>query len=363
MKKGIALVLLGTMLLSGCGGQTEETTLPPTVPVTTAAPATEPPTAAPTEAPTEALTEPVAFRNPLNGQPMAEESDLRPIAIMLNNHTEALPQSGVGAADIIYETLVEGSITRLCAVFSDAHEAGPIGPVRSLRPYFFDIIRGYDAIASSAGGPPEALNPVYNLGYDYINGIGSQGGSFYRDDWRKANRGYEHSLMVKGEKLYAAAEAGGMRLTAEADRDYGLHFDENALMGGEPVSSATISFQNGGKTTKITYHEDKQGYTAFQQGQEFIDANTKEPVVFRNVLVLRTDIGTASNGVHKTVRTTGEGQGLFFWDGKQMPITWKRDGLTDAFQYLDHSGNPISMGVGKTYIAIISDNAPVEMTE
>ena len=360
MKKGIALVLLGTMLLSGCGGQTEETTLPPTVPVTTAAPTTEPPTAAPTEAPTEVPTEPV-FYNPLNGQPMAEESDLRPVAVMINNSSAALPQCGLSEADIIYEILAEGDITRLMAIFSDAHEAGPVGPVRSLRPYYLDIMRGYDAICTSAGGSDQADHMIYQLGYPRLNGIGGAGDRyFYRDQWRKNNRGYEHSLFVKGEDLYKGAQEADFRMTVEENKDFGLHFDEDALVGGEEIRDLTVYFLPG-RSTKLHYDEDLGGYTAFQHGTDMIDGNNNEKLVFRNVLVLRTDSGVIDGVGHRRFTTTGEGQGHFFWDGKHIPITWKRDEVTDAFQYLDHAGNPISMGVGKTYIAVVDNSATVEL--
>ena len=172
MKKLNAWLLVLVLTLSGCGGEAPETTAPTTEPAITQAPATVPtepvtePTTEPTTVPTEAAPVDV---NPQTGQELEEVNTNRPIAVMINNQKEALPQCGIGSADIIYEILAEGSTTRLMAVFTAPENAGPIGPVRSLRAYFLNIMRGYDAICTSAGGSSEADNMVYSLGYDRMN--------------------------------------------------------------------------------------------------------------------------------------------------------------------------------------------------
>ncbi len=362
MKKLIVCGLAVTMLLAGCGAKPAETTVPPTeAPTTVATEATTEPTTVPT---TEA-TEPAPVDvNPLTGEALDEVKDLRPIAVMLNNHSKALPQCGISKADILYEILAEGATTRMTAVFSDARDADAIGPVRSLRAYYLNIMRGYDALCVSAGGSREADNMVYNLGYDRINGIGGAGaGYFYRDSWRRQNRGYEHSLFIKGEDLYKGAEEGSMRTTEKEGMDYGLTFDDSVPFGGEEIGKITVHFRDGGKTTTMTYDKTLNGYTGFQQGADLIDGNTEKAVVFRNVLVLFADTGVMDGEGHLKVQTTGEGKGYYARDGKLVDMIWKRADEDAPFEYYDAQGNEIVFGVGKTYAAVIPTGSPVDLAD
>lgn len=363
MKKLTALILALMMLLCGCGGESAETTVPTTettVP-TTAAPTTEPtsePTTEPTTIPTEA---PPVDVNPLTGEELEEVNDNRVIAVMINNQTEALPQCGIGQADIIYEILAEGSTTRLMALFTDTADAGPIGPVRSLRAYYLNIMRGYDAICTSAGGSSEADNMVYNLGYDRMNGIaGNSASYFYRDNWRMNNRGYEHSMFITGEDLFNGSAAVGFRTAETEGMDYGLTFTEEMLTDGGDANQIVVHFRSGGKTTTLTYSDETGCYTAFQKGADLIDGNTNEMVLFKNVVVLYANSYVMDSQAHLYVQTTGEGSGYYARDGKMIPITWSRADETSAYEYFDMEGNPIDFGVGKSYIAVLPEESPVE---
>lgn len=357
MKKFTALMIVLTMLLCGCGGGDAETTAPSTEPVQTTAPTqtTEAPTET-TEAPTEA---PPVDTNPLTGEALDAVSDSRIIGVMVNNHSAALPQCGIGSADMLYEILAEGSTTRFLALFSDPSQAGPIGPVRSLRPYYLNIMRGYGAICTSAGASPEADNLVYNLGYNRVNGLMGVGSSyFYRDEWRKNNMGFEHSLFITGEDLLKAAEAEGFALTS--DRDYGLTFTDEAMDTGSDAARIVIHFYANGKTTALGFREALGGYEAYQQNAFLLDGNTDENLLFENVLILKTSSTVIDGYGRLRVETTGSGSGWYARDGKMIEITWSRENEDVPFTYTDAEGNPISFGVGKSYIAFIPSDSPVE---
>jgi hypothetical protein len=156
MKRTVfALLLAILLLLPGCGGKKNDdveaeapVTLPPDI--TTNLPDDTEEDVEPTEEPSAPL-----YTNGLTGEAIDEPSNLRPYAVMINNIKVALPHCGVSKADIIYEVLVEGT-TRMMAIFSDISDAGALGSMRSIRPYFIELARSYDAIVVHAGGSEQA---------------------------------------------------------------------------------------------------------------------------------------------------------------------------------------------------------------
>ena len=360
MKRIFALLLALTMLFCACGQTPAETTPTTTVPETTEAPL-PPETTQPIETTvpptTEATEPPPVDTNPLTGEALEEVSDLRPVAIMINNISKAVPQCGISQADLLYEIVAEGSVTRFMAIFSDLSDVGVIGPVRSVRPYFVRIGQHYNAIISSAGGSDEAIDLIKSLGLNYLNGIAGAGSYFYRDEWRRANRGFEHSLMTTGEKLLKAIGNQKFKTTME-DVDYGFHFDAEAMTTGESAQQITVWFYKNGKKTVMNYDETTGLYAMYQHGKDSVDGNDDSPIVFRNVVVLKAKCKVKDSKGHLEVQTTGSGEGWFARDGKIIPIKWSRESNGDHFVYTDLDGNPISFGVGKSYIAIVPTDSP-----
>ena len=368
MKRLIALILALCLCLCACGGAPEETTETTEAPTeTTEAPtetteATEPSTEETEE--TEPVTEPVdpALINPLTGEELAAPSDARPFAIMINNAKEALPHCGTAQADVVYETCVEGDMTRFMAIFTDPAAVGAIGSVRSARPPHIGFAMAYDAIYSSASGASNVLGMISSYGLDYINGVNYDGGYFYRDSAR-LNSGYslEHTMFVKGENLLKIAQEKGFRTTRKEDQTYGLLFDDEAIPQGQAASTVKISFVSGGKTTTVLYNEGDQGYNLNQYGIDYIDGNTGEKVLFSNVLILEAARSYHSNGIHVLMETVGEGPGYLLRNGVMVPITWSRSGDSAPYSYKTADGADVYLATGSTYIAVIADGASVEV--
>lgn len=356
MKKFLPLILVLCLLLCACGKESEETT-PGTDEVTETTVETTETTEETTEATEEQVQEPVDV-NPLTGEALDEVNDSRPYAIMLNNASVSLPHQGVAAADVIYETLVEGGSTRYMAIFCDPTDAGPIGSVRSCRPPYVDLVQCYDAIYTSVSGEQTVLNMIYNAGIDYLNAI-YDGKYYYRDSWRQNNMGYEHSMMITGENLIKLAEDNGLRTTREVE-EFGFNFDETAPFGGEAVEKIKLWFHAGGKSTTVNYDEESGMFHLYQYGLDYTDGNTGELVDFRNIFILECNAYTLSNGVHVQVETVGEGTGYYARDGKIVPINWSRESVDAPFVYTLEDGTELTMGVGKSYIALIATDGVVE---
>ena len=359
MRRVISLTLALLLLLftAGCGEEipAEQETVVATVhPAPTETPEPTPkPTPTPTPEPTEE-PEP-AYRSPFNGAGMDEPYSGRPFMVMINNIQAALPHRGVAKADILYELLAEGGVTRMMAVFSDVTAVGEIGPVRSIRPYFIDLGLSYNSVICHAGGSTAAYNRLYGGGIAYIDGLtGYKFTAFYRDQQRLWD-GYatEHTLFTTGENLYKVAEESkNYNLEVAEDYETGLHFVKNGTPeGGESAEKVTVSF--GYKSTEADYDKDSGDYTLKEFGKNYVDETTGEQPHFTNILCLRAETSTVDDYGRLGITLEGTGAGWYASGGKYVPITWQRGSGTVPFHYYLEDGTELSVGVGSSYIAVI----------
>lgn len=371
MKRLFALLLVLTLLLCACG--TEPADVPSTEPSTdtptqnTQVPTQEDPSEDPTEESTEPVTEPqLLYQNPLNGEAIAEPYTGRPVAVVINNIQNALPQYGISQADFIYELVTEGGITRCLAVFSDVSDVGTIGPVRSTRTFFNNIALSYDAPLIHCGGSQPGLAGHYDENGIRIDGwqhINEQyyGQYFFRDHARyESGYSWEHTLFTSGELVFQALTDKGY--TQHDDRflalqpenvNYGLQFADVVALDGESATDLTINFRYG-KTTSMTWNPETGLYEASQYGSDHIDAATGKTLAYRNVLVLCTSQWSVYEGDYDRsfYDLRGSGNGYFICDGQIVPITWHRDETRGSFTYTLEDGTPITLGVGSTYVGI-----------
>ena len=369
MKRALIFILAVTLiLLCGCAKTPEAPATEPTPAPTEPTPA---PTAPPTQPPTQSGTELI---NPLTGEPVEALTNNRPYAVAINNSYGAMPQHGVAQADILYETLIEGE-TRCLGVFYDmASQTEPIGTIRSARRDFIRLAMAYDAIFVHKGYSPKqgtqydkysAEVTFEQTGWDHIDGNKEAYKYFYIG--RKDGYAAEHRTFVNPDKILEAAKALGCTLTRDKSLDVGLKFDEEAFFVGDSAKKITAYFNLSSsydnkwtKYTRLTYNEDTGLYEAYQKhggynnGADYVDGNTGDTLTFRNVLVLRTPIETLKNknGWMK-IDVVGEGEGYFACNGQMIKIKWSRPTESDPYTYTLENGNPITLGVGKTYIAII----------
>ena len=306
-----------------------------------------------------AKPKPVYYANPLSGErTMSDLSGKRPYAVMINNKREALPQLGVSQADIIYEVCAEGGITRMEALFATMEGVGNIGSIRSIRPYYIELATGYDAIIIHAGGSEEAYYDLSAWNLTHFDGVrgGYDASIFWRDAWRMANRGYEHSMLTSGENILNFVEGNRYRLEHEEGYQAPLKFNnENPAKFGTDAQSVTVRFSNY-KTDVFTYDPETKLYMIEGHGQEYIDGNTEQQVGVTNVLVLNTTSQVLDNVGRLRVATTGEHSGTYFCGGKAVDITWSRDTRNDAFTYKLANGWDLRWMPGKTYICLINPN-------
>lgn len=380
MKKLFILVLTLCLLLAACAsGDQPETTDITTQPTENTAPTTRPtePATRPTEtepatqpsetvpetsAPTEPV--PVTYRNPLTGEAMAAPMTVRPYAVVINNSKVAMPQWGIGQADVVYEFCAEGGTTRHMAVFSDLSNVGKLGPNRSARPYSLSLAMGYDAILHHAGACWWGYEELKDTGWDHLDGVwGKNAESYYHRDQTRLDSGIdlEHTMYTTGAEALAYADYIGVTEIRSNPLDYGFRFSEDGTpAGGESAEIITVAFKGGYKTTKMTYRADTGLYAGYQHGMNWVDGNDGQTLSFRNIVVISTGVRIFNDDGRLEMDLTGSGDGYFACGGKIVPIRWSRSSRYDPFTYTLTDGTPVTFGVGKTYIAVVPTGVPVE---
>lgn len=349
-------VLALCMVLTACAGSGSP------VPTQTAPTGGEGDTqvAAPPEPTAESYTGPV---NPLTGLPIGEEwVQARPIAVMLNNLVAAQPQLGQSQADILYEVLAEGGITRMLGVYQTVEGVGLIGSVRSARTYYLELALGHDAVYLHAGGSPDAYDKIKAWGVtalDCVNGPyeGSSPGSnlFWRDAQRVKQNGKVHSVVTSGEVILEKFPGYSFRQSHEEGYVYPQRFAEDGTpAGGQSALTVKVPFSNY-KHGLFQYDEDSGRYLVSQYQQAYVDGNDGSQVAVTNVLILKTDchVIPGDDAGRLAVDLTSGGEGWYACGGKAIPITWSKADRNSPFVYRDGQGEVLTLGQGKSYVNIV----------
>ncbi len=300
--------------------------------------------------------------NLLTGEWVSKKSaKQRPLAVMMGNTIDALPQYGIGQADVLYEIPVEGGITRLMGIFSDYSKLDAVGSIRSCRIYFAETAAEYDAIYVHFGQASNAKSYLASDKIDNINGIDGNvyGLSFYRDSSRKA----PHNAFTSTDGINKAIEK--LKYSTKYDENFEGHFkfadpltDTAASITLAKTDKAyAMSTGYGYSSTYFTYDKKTKKYLRFQYKRAHVDGADNEQLAFDNVLFLYMDMKVLDKSGHISVKNTGTGSGQYFANGKVMDITWQKGSDDNTALFTDGSGNEIVMNPGKTCICIIDSGA------
>lgn len=284
-----------------------------------------------------------------------ENSKTRPIAVMINNHAQARPyHSGLNEANIVYEMIVEGGITRMMAIFKDTATAR-IGSVRSSRHYFLDYALENDAIYVHFGWSPQAQNDISTLGINNVNGLYDSG--FWRDTDLPID--YEHTALTSIENIKGVINYRGYRTEYKSDdvkSEQLLKYsvDEVDISSSEDsIIANNISVPYSGyMTSSYKYDATNKYYLRFANEKEHTDYVTKEQYHFKNIIVINVENYTIDNYGRQGLNNIGTGTGYFITDGYARPITWEKTSRNSKtiYKYLD--GNEIVVNDGNTFIQI-----------
>ncbi len=287
----------------------------------------------------------------------------RPLAIMVENSPDSRPQSGLIYADIVYEVVDEGGVTRYVVVYS-SHEAEIIGPVRSARIYYAEIARGFDPIYTFWGTYPEGYDAIKTMDMDLLDGNSDAYVPYTSSGWRDTSRSNitEHTAFMSTVKL--REDASKFEYSLEGGQSP-LRFKIDAVDSDRgDTADITINFSHDTYRVDFEYDRANNNYLKSVAGSPHKDYETGRQLTVNNVIVMITDIeGPIDAAGHMIVRTTGTsdtGKAFFFLDGNVIEGTWERATIFDPFKYKDSEGNLMLFNRGSTWVALIQDTSRLE---
>lgn len=343
MKKLVFILALLLLVLAGCSKDKEET-------VEAAEPgATENP-AGPEDL-EESLVLP--YKAPFTGVRSAEELTNRPVIITINNHPAARPQSGIASADIVYEMVAEGNVTRLLALFqSEIPEE--MGPVRSARDYFIEITKGLDAFYVAHGYSPEAKEMLANGVVPNINGMQYDGTLFERLSKRKA----PHNSYISREHVLEGMEKVKTRTEIEKYPPLSFYDSAEEVSGGALASTIDIRYGSSEDFHhEYSYNSSTQQYSRTSGGDLTIDAVSGQEVSLANVLVFESNHSTIDSAGRQQIDITSGGKGYLFQAGVMKAIDWQQiDGVLVPME----NGQPAKLVPGNSWIHLVKTNPGID---
>ncbi len=327
---------------------------------------------------------------PLNGQfYTTKEKDIwskrSPLAIMIENHTEARPQSGLSYADVVYESVAEGGITRFMAVFYCGIAVRNVNaaPVRSARTFFLPWVLEYDALYNHVGGAGVCSDPTVDPRAKALCQIGQYGikdmdqfGISFPTCYRNYDRldhpvATEHTMTCSTDKLLAlAATRGWTNVDANNDNvawDKNFRswkFKDDAALSDRAASfSASFVAWKGYESeygVRWDFDRATDTYKRFNGGAPHLDLETKKQLTAHDVVILfAEETGPVDEHGHLLYNNIGTGNGLLFQDGKVIKVTWRKPTKDARTVFYDLTGKEISFNRGQIWIEMLPTGTPV----
>ncbi len=325
-------------------------------PIPTASPT---PTPAPTKKPTE--TPPKGMvRSTMTGKWIPKSAaKKRPYAVMIDNiQYAAMNQRGTSGADVIYEALAEGGITRMMAVYQDPKKIAKIGPVRSARHYYASFASEWNALFCHFGHTSYALSKIDQLNIDNISGLQGIGSLAYTRDYAYRE---PHNVFANGENMIRSAK--GLKYTQKQNNNKtATHFyfydKDTDIEGKTPketkkADDLTVPFSEY-STVQLKYNKKKKVYEKYEYGAKHMDRASNKQLAFKNVLIQLVEERDIDRNGYQTMKIHKKrGNGYYITNGKMIPIEWSKGELDRRMCYnYDKSNKTVRINPGKTYIAV-----------
>lgn len=348
--------LSGTLFVAGCGGSASSQ-------VTASLGARDLPTISP----------PAYVPGPLDGYSTPRSRAIRrPLSVIIENYSpDSRPQSGLGGASTVVETLAEGGVTRFMAIYLE-NDSAKVGPVRSTRMYFDQLASGFHTILAHVGGNDDAqaalfhLPKVFNIDENKWEISLTQTGTPLF--WRSANRVAPHNMYTSTYMLRAYAAKNGQNWAYTGTSL--LHKSPPPLQQRGKAQTISISFENPlapafvpDYAVRYVYDRKSNTYLRFMGGSAHVDADTNRQLRPANVIVMQTRDAVADPNAGPTpesilIPVIGSGPAVFFRDGKAQRGIWKQPNQFAPLQFYDRQGHQAAFDPGQTWIEVVPSSSP-----
>ena len=333
---------------------------------------------------------------PINGGMFSKaERDIwekrRPITAMVENHANSRPQAGLTRADVVYEAVAEGGITRFLAVYycGASGEDVAIRPIRSARFYYINWATEYgdrplfvhqggaNNICNNCPGgikPYGTVDPLVDV-YKILNKIGWSNGKYGNDMDGQTNLGFptivriewkpdiawEHRVTGYTDLLYDEAAKRGFAGKDEKgvvwdNKFIPWKFSEGKALNSPVASNISFSFWDNKPDYDVEWKYDQAGniYKRFNGGKEHADIESKEQISAKNVVVMfMKEKGPVDKEGHMFYTVTGSGSIKVFQNGDVIEGTWEKASMFDRTKFVDGSGKEISFVRGPIWIEVV----------
>ena len=307
-----------------------------------------------------------------NASVTSAQANQRPIAVMMPTDKAAQPSYGISRADILYEIMEEGNISRQMAIIPNWQGMSRIGNLRSCRLYYIHAAKEWDPILIHFGGVAYMKGVINgpdmnNLSGTYEYGVGGKApgaGYFFRSDDRKA----PHNAYISASGIQKACVQLGYSTSLRAGYYNPQHFnfasgvnDLSGYANAQTANNIDLSDVYPYSRSSLTYNASAGVYYKNIHGGPQKDAINGTQISFANVIVQNTKWTQLDKKGYLgfTMIDTTE-DGYYFTKGKCIHINWKKTGDYTPTRYYDDSGKEIQLNTGKTYIAIAQKGREVK---
>jgi len=275
--------------------------------------------------------------------PLGEDNNFL-MALMIDNHSDARPPSGLAKAHLVFEAEVEGGITRIMGVFSSGQDISEIGPIRSARPYFVDWARELSALYAHVGGSPDALVKIQQDKIFDINEFFN--GKYF---WRDKNKDMPHNVYTSSEKL----EKYLSDKNADHNRFVPWFFKDEKDSGQRPdFGNIKIDYKLGMYKVEWKYDKENNNYLRYVAGDPHKEKDG-EVISAKNVLIQIAKAHELDDKLRLEMNTIGDGKSLICMDGNCSPGTWEKKHPSDRTRFYAEDGREVKFNRGMTWIQVV----------
>lgn len=276
-------------------------------------------------------------------------SNERTIAVVIDNVGEAIPQTGLNEAMIVYEMYVEGGLTRFLAIYKGAN-VDTIGPVRSARPCFIDYALENDSIFVHFGGSTRALQDVDKLKMENISGLVTPANVF----WRTNKKAKPHNALISTKNIWEYAGTRGYRKTTSERTVLNYVVDDVTLEEG--IDANTVNIPYSSSKVKFVYNKETGLYERYVGNQLRKDWLTNETITTKNIIItIANNYSTDEEGGYgrQEIENIGNKDGYYITNGKAIKIKCEKSTRAGKTVYKDLEGNEIKVNDANTWIQIV----------